>query len=133
MRKFAKRFVFILLIITFLLLTTSSNNSNSKINNILRSKYYSYLPKEAQDYIKEVYEDSGEIILTEKNKKVNTPYLNPQYINYLTLDEKEKEEVEVIPNTLKLADCLISKVILLISPTKLMISIEFPSPFVLSA
>ena len=49
-------------------------------------------------YIGMVYEETGEIIKTEKNKKENEPYLNPKYVDYLTLSEEEKEEVEVIPD-----------------------------------
>ena len=67
------------------------------INSVLSHKSYSYLPKEAKEYIKEVYEETGEVILTEKNKKENKLYLNPQYIEYLTYTEEEKSDVEEIP------------------------------------
>ena len=67
------------------------------INSILSQKSYSYLPNDAKDYIKKIYEDTGEVILTEKNKEDNKPYLNPDYIEYLELSEKEKEKVDLVP------------------------------------
>ena len=67
------------------------------INNILKTKHYSYLPKEAQNYIKEVYEETGKVILTESNKKINELYLNPQFVEYLTYTEEEKEKLGEIP------------------------------------
>lgn len=69
------------------------------IDKVLRKPAYSYLPAEAKDYIKEVYSQTGEIILTEKNKKDNTPYLNPKYVNYLSFSDNVKQNVEVIPDT----------------------------------
>jgi len=71
----------------------------TNIEKVLETISYSYLPKEAKNYIKEVYEESGEIILTEKNKKENLPYLNPKYVVYLSLSEEEKKEVYDIPES----------------------------------
>ena len=68
------------------------------INSILSQKSYSYLSNDAKDYIKKIYEDTGEVILTEKNKEDNKPYLNPDYIQYLELSDEEKEKVELIPD-----------------------------------
>ncbi|MBO5096596.1 MAG: InlB B-repeat-containing protein [Bacilli bacterium] len=74
--------------------------SKPKIDRILSSSDYAYLPPEAKNYIKEVYDDNGEIIiLTEKNKEDNKPYLNPEYIEYLELNEEERKKVELIPDT----------------------------------
>ncbi len=70
----------------------------TKIDVILASENYSYLPVEAKDYIKVVYEETGEIILTEKNKEEDKPYLNPKFVAYLSLSEEEQEEVELLPN-----------------------------------
>ena len=39
------------------------------IDKVLKSESYSYLPKEAKNYVKKVFEQSGEVILTEKNKQ----------------------------------------------------------------
>ena len=72
------------------------------IQDILQKEEYSYLPVEAQNYIEKVYEETGEVILTEKNKQENVPYMNPQYIEYLTLSDEEKEEVEEIPEVYRL-------------------------------
>ena len=62
------------------------------------SEEYSYLPEEAKEYVTEAYEATGEVILTEKNKKKNQVYLNPDYIAYLQLTSKEKEKVSNIPD-----------------------------------
>ena len=72
---------------------------NHRIDIVLKSSDYSYLPKEAKNYIKTMYERTGQVILTERNKEENTPYLNPKYVQYLTLSDEEKNNVEVIPNT----------------------------------
>ncbi len=63
----------------------------------MRNEYYSYLPKEAKEYIQDIYEETGEIIKTEKNQEENTPYLNPDFINYLTMSTEEKEKIDIIP------------------------------------
>ena len=102
MRKYLKLGLFLILIIPLALLVTNSSNkaSNFTIDEILKSDNYSYLPEEAKEYVKDIYDQTGEVILTEKNKKENTPYLNPQYVSYLTLNENEKADVDVIPETL---------------------------------
>ena len=73
-------------------------NKTNKIERVLKTEYYAYLPKAAQNYIKDVYEETGEVLLTEKNKEVNEPYLNPNYVTYLQLSDEEKEDVSIIPN-----------------------------------
>ena len=63
-----------------------SNNKTKKkidIDKVLKSKSYDYLPVQAKSYVKEVYEKTGNVILTEKNKKKNQSYLNPAYVQYL--------------------------------------------------
>ena len=74
------------------------NHFNSpKIDKVLKTSDYSYLPVEAQNFIEKVYNDTGEIIFTEKNKVENVPYLNPKYIEYITLSEEEQAKVEEVP------------------------------------
>ena len=73
------------------------NKTVDSIDLKLKTQEYSYLPVEAKNYIKKVYEESSEIILTEKNKKSNLPYLNPEYISYLQMSDSEKEKLQVIP------------------------------------
>ena len=73
------------------------NRKEIYIESVLSRKAYSYLPQEAKDYIKDVYYGTGKVILTEKNKKSNRLYLNPQYVNYLTFSDKDKEETGDIP------------------------------------
>ena len=72
-------------------------NSN-KIERVLKSESYNYLPSEAKKYIDNIYNKTGEIILTEKNKEDNTPYLNPKYIEYINLSEEEKNNIELLPD-----------------------------------
>ena len=67
------------------------------INTVLSQEAYSYLPVEAKEYIKEIYEETGKVILTEKNKEDNKLYLNPQYVEYLTYSEEEKDNQGDIP------------------------------------
>jgi len=73
------------------------NRNITYIDTVLLQKSYSYLPDEAKEYIKEVYEETGEVILTEKNKEDNKLYLNPQYVEYLTYSEEEKDKLGEIP------------------------------------
>ena len=71
--------------------------NDTKIDRILGTESYSYLPKEAKNFIKEVYEETGEIVLTEKNKKENMPYLSSKYVAYLGMNDLEKENVGYVP------------------------------------
>ena len=71
----------------------------TKIERVLASESYSYLPVEAKNYVREMYEETGEIVLTEKNKQANMPYLNSQYVAYLALSDEEKSNVGYIPDT----------------------------------
>ena len=91
--------VVVFTIITFVSTSIFNLATTKEIEYVLESKSYSYLPAEAKNYIKDVYDESGEIILTEKNKENNKPYLNPEYIEYLELSEEEREKVELIPDT----------------------------------
>lgn len=76
-----------------------ANRDKVYINYVLVKSDYAYLPKEAQEYIRDVYNTTGEVMLTEKNKKEKMPYLNPIYVDYLTYNEEKKEEIDVIPDT----------------------------------
>ena len=70
------------------------NKKEIYIDAVLTSKNYSYLPSEAKEYVKEIYKNTGEVILTEKNKKENKLYLNPEYVDFLTQsDENKKGEI----------------------------------------
>ena len=66
-------------------------NKDSKIDTILKSEAYAYLPNSVKEYIKEYYDKTGEVILTEKNKEYDVPYLNPEYIEYLNNGKKASE------------------------------------------
>lgn len=98
-----KKFI-VLLIVVCLVLSISLGcvltfRSNKDIDKILSNESYSYLPKQAKNYIKDIYDESGKIVLTEKNKEENKPYLNPEYIEYLKLNAEQREKVELIPDT----------------------------------
>ena len=104
MKKKIKIFLSVIFIATVVVLggsvlykNTSSIRKTIYINTVLSQKSYSYLPTEAKEYIKEVYEETGEVILTEKNKEENKLYLNPQYVEYLTYSEEEKDKLGEIP------------------------------------
>ena len=100
MRKKTKLFLSVVLVITIVFaggFLLKSNNKQS-INTILSKRSYAYLPAEAKEYIEKVYEETGEVVKTEKNKEDNEPYLNPKYIEYLELSNEEKENVELIPD-----------------------------------
>ena len=73
-------------------------DNKKDIKTILASESYSYLPAIVQQYIEDVYIDTGELILTEKNKGYNDYYLNPEYVDYLVAENKE--DYEVIPEEL---------------------------------
>ena len=77
---------------------TLNKNSKQDIETILNSKYYSYLPLEAKEYIRQHYNETGKLLLTEKNKQDNIPYLNPQYIDYLTKSVEDQKGYEYIPS-----------------------------------
>lgn len=71
--------------------------NSSKIEKVLKSESYNYLPLEAKKYIEDVYNKTGKILLTEKNKKENIPYLNPVYIDYLSMADEEQNAFGDIP------------------------------------
>ena len=87
----------IVLIVSTVIISTPNTKRKENIQKVLKTEAYSYLSKQAKDYIEEVYEETGVVVNTEKNKKENIPYLNPKYIAYLSLSEEEKKEVEEIP------------------------------------
>ena len=71
MRKNKKVFLY-LLVILFSLVSSGiflfKSYEDSNIEFVLKSESYSYLSENAANYIRSVYEETGEILLTEKNK-----------------------------------------------------------------
>ena len=94
-KKIVLVFSVVLVIGTFILFKYFSYN---KIERVLKTESYSYLSPAVKEYIEDIYNETGEIILTEKNKKDNTPYLNPKYIEYLNLSDEEKNNIELLPD-----------------------------------
>ena len=91
--------VLILIFITTICIIDNKNKTMS-INEILSTNYYTYLPDQAKEYIQNVYEETGEVLKTEKNKERKQPYLNPEYVTYLSLTQEEQREYDVIPEEL---------------------------------
>lgn len=74
MKKQQKKYkLFLLAIIPVVVLSIILFKYNSRpyIEKVLTTKEYSYLPKEAKQYIKIAYEQTGVLIPTEKNKQEN--------------------------------------------------------------
>ena len=86
--------LFIVIIKTTISKKETIVNKTINIEEVLQTKAYSYLPEEAKNYIRKVYNETGNIILTEKNKKKNQSYLNPDYVEYL----KNSEVKTIVPN-----------------------------------
>ena len=96
-----KKRIFLFIIILCLIsgfIYIKLDNDNVDINKVLEEDAYSYLPDSAKEYIKEYYLETGDIILTEKNKKEGVAYLNPQYVNYLELSTDLKKEYDYVPS-----------------------------------
>ena len=92
-----KRIVLIAFLFIGVFISILVFNNNEKIDKVLKSSSYDYLPVEAKTYIKNIYKETGIIIKTEKNKEENLPYLNPKFIKYLSLSKEEKNEIDLIP------------------------------------
>lgn len=90
--------VLVLLLVIPLILVSFNKNKLSKIDKTLKTEAYSYLSDESKKYIKETYEKTGKLILTEKNKKEKEPYLNPNYDKYLSMSDEEKKNLDLIPD-----------------------------------
>ena len=101
-------FKFSLFLSIFLVVILSGlyiRNSHSKkleenvvidIEEILKSSNYSYLPEEAKDYIRDFYNETGVVLLTEKNYEGEEAYLNPSFVEYLT--SEDKTSYNIIPS-----------------------------------
>ena len=98
-----KRKILLIVLTIFMILGISLfvfNNKNADIDieEVLKTSAYSYLSSNAKDYIKNYYNQTGEVLLTEKNKVEGKAYLNPDYIEYL--DELGVGNTGYIPNEL---------------------------------
>lgn len=96
--KFKHVIYFISIFILLFFIPSSSLNDKQKIIKIFSTPEYSYLTKKARNYITETYYNTGEVLLTEKNKVSNQPYLNPAYVSYLELSVDEQSKIAVIPD-----------------------------------
>ena len=100
-----KKYVFLSVIVFVLLLVGTiffaSNQKEVKkqtyIYEVLKTKAYNELPDKVKVFIMDAYEETGEVILTEENKKANEPYLNPDFAEYLLMSDDQKKLLDVIP------------------------------------
>ena len=97
-------FICILLLVFFSFNNSKAFNNKVNIDSILENDDYNYLPDVAKEYIKLIYQETGNILLTERNKEDNVPYLNPEYVEYLVYvnnveisDDNFDESYDVIP------------------------------------
>ena len=101
MKKRSLLIVSLLIIIfaTIFLFINSNNNIVKKeltIDEVLETESYSKLSSNVKQFIKDYYEETGEILKTEDNAKQGEAFLNPNYIDYL--DDGDKEGYFVIPS-----------------------------------
>ena len=80
----------------FIIINNNIIHKELTIDEVLETESYSYLSNNVKSYIKEYYEETGEILKTEKNATENSTYLNPSFIEYL--DSENKDEYFVIPS-----------------------------------
>lgn len=90
--------VLVLLLVVPIILVYFNKKTLNKIDKTLKTEAYAYLSDESKKYIKETYEKTGRLILTEKNKKENKPYLNPNYDKYLSMSDEEKKNLGLVPD-----------------------------------
>ena len=71
----------------------------SKPNNLLGLSYISEIKKNNYDLNFNFIKRTGNFRSKEirENFEENTPYLNPQYVEYLQMSDKEKAKLELIP------------------------------------
>ena len=99
MKKKSKVILFCLsFLIIFCFVLNYKKSSKDSIREILDEDAYSYLSPTVLEYIENAYDETGEVILTEKNKKENEPYLNPLFIKYLEMSDEEKKNVLYVPD-----------------------------------
>ena len=94
-----KKKTLIFLIIIFLFISLFSfcfYKKEYKIEVDFESDAYSYLPESAKEFILEEA-NKGVRVLTEKNKKSGELYLNPIYVDYLTMSPAEQSNLQVVP------------------------------------
>lgn len=80
-----KWFLIVIIIAIFGVGVFFYNKKNIYINIVLSQSSYNYLPKEAKNYIKEVYNKTGNVLKTEKNKEKGNNSLNITLITILVI------------------------------------------------
>ena len=95
--------VFIVAILFTSVVTFSNSFAVTGIDVVLQSDDYKDLPEVAKKLIRQNFEENGVVLLTEKNQQPGEAYLNPEYVKYLELSDKEKQDVAVIPMMLSVS------------------------------
>lgn len=80
-----KWFLIVIIIAIFSVGIFFYNKKNIYINIVLSQSSYNYLSKEAKNYIKEVYNKTGNVLKTEKNKEKENNSLNITLITILVI------------------------------------------------
>ena len=97
-KKILSYFIIILMLSFFSYSSTNTPHPVYKnIEKVLESDAYSYLTEKEKKFIMNYYNETGNILLTTKNKQENEPYFNPRYGNYLNLTDEQKENIGAIP------------------------------------
>lgn len=91
-------FLILTIILSAKFMTINTNVKSKSSSNIFLSEDYTYLPKEAYNYVIKYYEETGIILKTEKNKEKGEAYLNPDFVTYLESGEKSS----YVPNPTKI-------------------------------
>lgn len=94
-----KKKMLMFLLIIFLLIAIFSFSflkKEYKIEIDFTNDAYSYLPESAKVFILDEA-SKGRKVLTEKNKEPGQLYLNPIYVDYLTMSPAQQSNVEIIP------------------------------------
>lgn len=97
MKKNQVILIILILLFMFLIVLSNDKNESMSINEVLNTNHYSYLPELAKEYIQDTFNETGTLLRTEKNKEPNQPYLNPEYVTYITLTKEEQKQYDVIP------------------------------------
>ena len=93
-RKFKILFIIIPILFLGLLIHVFLNTPT---NIVKYNSSYSYLSKEAKNFILDIYKETNELPKTEYNKVKGDVYLNPEFLDYLSLSQNEKEKIDTIP------------------------------------
>ncbi len=95
-------FCLLAVLVGYLIFSNLNNDKdrfkNMSIEEVLKTDSYKYLSPNVKEFIYDYYEENGEILLTQDLAKDGEEYLNPNFIEYLDNDNKDKEEFGLVPS-----------------------------------